>query len=269
MRDKNLLGEEGVSKLGSNITELLLSRLTKKEEKRDSLRMSNFGTKCDRKLWYQINTPDDAEPLLPPVRIKFLYGDIIEELLLSLASEAGHRVEGRQDKLELEGIIGHRDAIIDGMLVDVKSANARSFLKHKKLYKDIKNDIWFSSYIDQLQMYLEASQDDPLLKVKNAGALLAISKEMGNLALQIIPRQNYDWSKKIEEKKRIVNEISPPPRNFEDEKDGMSGNRKLCTYCSYCNFKKKCWPEMRTFLSSTGPKHLTVVKREPNITEIN
>lgn len=244
------------------------SRLQETEEKQATLRMSNFGTKCDRKLWYSVNIPEKAETLPPHARLKFLYGDIIEELILSLAEEAGHTVEGRQDTLELEGIVGHRDAIIDGMLVDVKSANSRSFSKFRKRYEDNLDDIWFSTYIDQLQLYLHASQSDERLRMKDVGAFLAVDKEMGHIVLQMVPRAKIDWKVQIERKKRMVEQRTPPPRAFNDEADGMSGNRKLCTYCSYCNFKSECWSGLRTFVASTGPKHLTVVKREPNMLEV-
>lgn len=246
---------------------MLHKRLTTEDAlQSNDLRMSNFGTKCDRKLWYSVNMPEAAEPLLPYVRMRFLYGDIIEEVVLSLAAEAGHSVEGQQDELELFGVKGHRDAIIDGVLVDVKSANSRSFAKFKKPFEEIKDDIWFSSYVDQLQMYLEASQ--PELTVKGVGAFLAIDKEMGHMTLQMVRKEQIDWKEKIETKRKIVQEAKPPKREFSDEKDGESGNRKLPTYCSYCQYKNTCWKGLRTFVSSAGPKHLTVVAREPNLLEI-
>ena len=65
-----------------------------------------------------------------------MFGDILEELLLFLAKEAGHTVTGQQDTLSISGVNGHRDAIIDGRLVDVKSASSYSFRKFKNNVKN-------------------------------------------------------------------------------------------------------------------------------------
>ena len=47
-----------------------------------------------------------------------------------------------------------------------------------------------------------------------------------------------------------------------------SKNKKLCTSCSYCNFKEKCWPEMRTFMYASGPEFLVEVVDVPRVQEI-
>ena len=46
-----------------------------------SLRLSAIG-KPNRQLWYDVNTKTTEESLPPSTRIKFLYGYILEELLL-------------------------------------------------------------------------------------------------------------------------------------------------------------------------------------------
>ena len=93
-------------------------RLAEPEEERGTLRMSSIGQPCERKLWYSVNAYKEGEPLRPETRIKFLYGDILEDLLLSLAVAAGHTVQGHQDELTIAGIKGHRDAVIDGVTVE-------------------------------------------------------------------------------------------------------------------------------------------------------
>lgn len=108
---------------------LVAERLIKKEEEPRGLRMSNIGSPCERKLWYSINKPHEEEKLRPETLLKFLYGDLLEELLLFLAEVSGHKVEGRQDTQEISGIKGHRDAVIDGVTTDVKSASTFGFIK--------------------------------------------------------------------------------------------------------------------------------------------
>lgn len=259
------LGEERVEEFSSRLHSLLISRLIRSSHE-PALRMSNFGTPCDRQLWYKINKPELAEPLPPQARLKFLFGDILEELLLFLAKEAGHKVEGEQDELEVEGIKGHRDAVIDGFTVDVKSANARSFQSFEK--GELSYDSPFhAAYLDQLDMYLEAGKDDPLVTEKGIGAFLAFDKERGNIALSFHRKQERDYSEEVDKKHLMLSSKNPPPRGFEDVEDGKSGNRKLQTACSYCPFKEVCWPGVRTFFYSNGPRHLTQVKRLPNVPE--
>ncbi|MBD3260585.1 MAG: hypothetical protein GF334_02735 [Candidatus Altiarchaeales archaeon] len=269
LREDYIHSHGSIDSLGYRINETLRKRLAEEKEEGSGLRMSNFGSKCDRKLWYTVNRPEEKEPLLPHTRLKFLYGDVLEEVILTLAQEAGHRVEGEQDTLTLEGVVGHRDAVIDGVLIDVKSANSRQFTRYKQPVSDLKDDIWFSTYIDQLQLYLEASKDDPLVEVKDTAGFLVVDKELGHVTLKLIPRDKSNWKERIARKREMLARSEPPERAFKDEKDGESGNRKLKTYCSYCQFKKICWPGLRTFVSSSGPKHLTVVKREPSLMEVD
>lgn len=270
LREDKRFSSEGVANLQKTLGVALEDRLGKAGEAKvlkSALRMSNFGTSCDRKLWYSVNKPEIQEDFLPHTRLKFIYGEIIEQLVLGLASEAGHKVEGQQDELEIDGVYGHRDAVIDGVTIDVKSANSRGFQKFNKPLDELENDVWFVSYIDQLQLYMEASQNDPLVTVKKAGGFLAFDQEMGHITLKLVTKKE-GYRDRVKHKKLMVNSATTPDRGYKDEPDGLSGNRKLCTFCSYCQFKKECWKGVRTFVASTGPKHLTIVKREPNMLEV-
>lgn len=241
-------------------------RFAEPSQERGTLRMSNLGKPCKRQLWYSVNVPDGGETLRPQARLKFLYGDILEQLLLSLAIAAGHKVEGMQDEVEIEGIKGHRDCVIDGMTVDIKSASPYSFQKFKD-HKLLEDDPF--GYISQLSSYVYAAKDDPLVTDKTQGAFLAIDKVNGNICLDV-----YDLSSQVAGKKQEVLAIkalavgSIPPRGFDDAADGKSGNRKLGVACSYCSRKYECWQGLRTFLYSSGPRFLTHVAREPDVPEV-
>lgn len=228
------------------------------------LSMSSLG-QPDRKLWYKKNQPELAEPLRADTLLKFLYGDIIELLVLMLAKASGHSVKGEQDEISLYGIVGHRDAIIDGVLVDVKSASSYAFDKFKS--HRIMDDDPFG-YIDQLSTYVAASQDE--LDIKKSGAFVAVNKENGQLVVDVYPVDPSleDYRRKITHKVGMLAEPNPPPRCYPDESDGSSGNRKLGVNCSYCEFKKTCYPGLRTFLYSGKPRFLTKVEREPNVPEL-
>lgn len=253
--------EGNVEEFGKRLATHISNRI-KDEKTGDRLRMSNLGTPCNRKLWYSVNKPEAAEPLPPEVRFKFLYGDIVEELVLFLAKEAGHSVDGTQDTLEIGGIKGHRDAVIDGVVVDVKSASTYSFKKFDD-HLTAEDDAF--GYLDQLGAYLYASKDDPKVLHKDRAAFIAVDKTLGHITVDVQPNTYKDYDKLVEEKKALIKLQVPPPRAFTDEPDGKSGNRKLCTECSYCSFKSTCWPNLQTFFYSNGPRFLTVVSREPNV----
>src|SRR5690606_16490308 len=113
--------DDDIDRFGQQLARTISAKL-RREKREATLRMSNIG-KPARQLWYEINTPEDGEPLRPEAYLKYLYGDILEDLLLFLAEAAGHTVVGRQDEQEIAGIKGHRDCVIDGTVVDAKSAS--------------------------------------------------------------------------------------------------------------------------------------------------
>ncbi len=68
---------------------------------------------------------------------------------------------------------------------------------------------------------------------------------------------------RVKEYKRIVELPNAPSCSCGTVADGESGNVKLDTTASYSSFKHSCFPGLRTFLFSGGPRHLTKVVRRP------
>lgn len=235
---------------------------------------SNAGHPCHRKLWYKIHTPNRAEPLLPHTRIKFLYGDLLEGLLLDLAVRAGHVVEHEQERVEFNGITGRIDAVIDGVLVDVKSASSYAF---KKFEGHLRSEDDAFGYLGQLAGYLQAVRTfgSPFIKTNRVdpsrAAFLAINKETGKLCLDIHEFTDEELETATDRLVRArdagLGDVTPD-RAFEPVPEGKSGNLKLNTNCSYCEFRQFCWPGLRTFLYSNKPVHLVNVEREPNVPEL-
>lgn len=245
------------------MAELVKTRL-KREPRPGTLRMSNIG-KPNRQLWYEVNCPEEGEQLHANSYMKFLYGDVIEELLLFLAVQAGHSVEGHQDELEIEGIIGHRDAVVDGVTADFKSASPFSF---KKFESGLKPEEDAFGYISQINNYIAAGEEDPLVTDKDRGAFIVLQKVTGDMTLDVHKKSPVHPADIIKYKKEMVALPEPPERCFEPEPMGKSGNMKLGINCSYCPFKKKCYPELRTFLYANGPVFLTQVEDEPRVPEV-
>ena len=249
---------------GERLITLIKTKLVERKGKDENyLRMSNYGTP-DRKLWYTLNTPELAEDLPPEAFLKFLYGDNIEELLLLLARLAGHTVEGCQDVQIVAGVKGSRDAVIDGELVDVKSASTFSFKKFKN--HELGQDDPFH-YLDQLNLYLTAAQDDPIVTRKDRAHFLVMDKQLGHLCLDTYPIRERDYSTEVKEKMEMLGQKEPPRRCHTAVPDGKAGNMKLGTECSYCAFKNTCYPNLRTFLYANGPRFLTQVVRVPDVPE--
>lgn len=242
-----------------------LSERVQEERSPTTLRLSNLGAPCKRKLWYSINLPSVGEALSADTHFKFLYGDLIEETVLWLAKESGHKVEGEQNEVSLFGVVGHIDAIIDGVLVDVKSASTASFNRFAAGLRLVDDSF---GYLTQLDVYQHSLAGDSRLTQTDKGMFLAVDKTLGKICLDIHPKSMIDYQKVIKDVQTMLSSPSPPSRYYQDEPFGKSGNFKLGMVCSYCSFKFHCWPVLRVFNYSTGPVYLTRVVRPPDVNEI-
>lgn len=256
--------KDEAEEFGREVAEVVTTAL-KGDSGPPSLRMSNLGTPCRRKLWYTVRAPQTAEPLPAHVRLKFLYGHLLESILLFFAKISGHEVRGRQDEVSIGGVKGHRDAVIERRTVDVKSATTHSFKKFKE--HGLRDNDPFG-YIDQVNAYRYAALKDGE-DLDDKVSFLAVDKQLGNLCLDTYEANDTDYEALVDELKEMVTGDKPPKRFYSDVPEGKSGNRKLDVNCSYCPFKKTCWPDLRTFIYSNGPVFLTHVEREPNVPEAN
>ena len=251
--------DEETEKFGKSLARAIRDRVVGKREG-TRLRLSNIGKPCEKQLWYEVNKPELGEKMPPAAFLKFMYGSILEELLLWMAKVVGHKVEGEQDELDLFGVKGHRDAVIDGVTVDVKSASSYSF---DKFSKHLTPDGDAFGYLSQLDAYVHTGAEDPLVTEKDIGAFLVVDKTLGHLTLDVHDRTDTEYGNIVEAKQEMLTSPTPPPRGFSDEKFQESGNRKLAVNCSYCPFKQSCWPGLKAYGYSRGPVFLTKVEREP------
>lgn len=231
-----------------------------------TLRMSSMGPRCPRALWFSIHHPELAERLPPWAEVKYTFGDILESLGVALCKAAGHDVVGEQDELYLDGIKGHRDAVVDGCTVDFKSCSSRAFDKLKT--KQIRQDDSFG-YLDQLDGYVVASADDPLVTVKDRGYIFGIDKTLGRMVLYEHKSREASIRDRIRSHQNIIALPSPPECTCSVIPDGKSGNIRLDTKASYNIYKHCCFPSLRTFLYASGPVYLTKVLRKPDVPEVS
>ena len=231
---------------------------------RGSLRLSGIG-KPDRQLWYDVNSKHDIEDITPSTRIKFLYGYILEELLLLCSSIAGHKVTDQQKEVNVEGVKGHQDSMIDDVLVDCKSASGFSFKKFKE--NSLLEDDPFG-YIAQISAYAQANGVDK-------AAFLVIDKSSGKLCLTPVHQMEMINAKeRVKHLKGMVGNSRVPDRCYAPVADGQSGNLKLPIGCVYCSHKRECWSDanqgkgLRAFKYARGLNYLVKVVKEPNVEEM-
>ena len=247
--------QEALFALGSTVMDAVRRQLwMATSDMPGRLRMSNIGKPCSRSLWYDINGDDAAESLSPQTRLKFMIGDIVEALVIYLAKEAGHSVTDQQAEIEMKGIKGHIDCVIDDELVDIKSASSFAMKKFKN--GTLPDDDPFG-YISQISGYGNALG-------KKRGTFLAFDKSSGELATYT-HSQLENTEIKIKEVKAAVELPDPPDRCFETVKDRQTGRQKLGVNCSYCSHKQTCWRGELDLKFRSGRPVFFVGKADENV----
>ena len=256
--------EDMYEQFGRDMEDALRHWATPVQRPKNGLRMSNIGRPL-RRLWYDLNTDQEKEQINAPTFIKFLYGHLLEVLLLFFVRLAGHVVQSEQKEITVSGIKGHMDSVIDGEVIDVKTASGYAFKK----FKDgtlAQNDSF--GYLSQLAGYEAAEQT-------NNGGFLVMNKETGELTVFIpddLEKPNITY--RIKEVKQAMKKENPPDYCYSPIPDGVSGNMKLPRDCTWCPHKFECHKDandgqgLRTFAYAKGRVYLTKVEKLPNVQEI-
>ena len=259
------LTEEEIDKTLVGMREALVSWSTPRERDTNfTVRMSNVG-KPSRQLWYEKRDPKGRGGIDGATQIKFLYGHLLEEIVLILVRMAGHKVTDEQKEVTVDGIVGHMDCKINGEVVDVKTASRFAFNK----FKDgrLAEDDPFG-YLGQLAGYEAAEGTDN-------GGFLVLNKESGELCMYVpddMDKPNIKAS--ISELLPALDLDTPPELCYTPIPDGKKGNMKLPKGCSWCKYKYECYKDsndgegLRTFRYSNGLTHLTNVVVEPKVEEL-
>ena len=259
------LTEEDIDNTLVGIKEALMSWAVPSDRNKDfTVRMSNVG-KPSRQLWYEKRDPEGRGGVDGPTQIKFLYGHLLEEIVLMLVRMSGHKVTDEQKEVEVKGIVGHMDCKINGEVVDVKTASRFAFNK----FKDgrLSQDDPFG-YLGQLAGYEAAEGTDN-------GGFLVLNKESGELCMYVpddLDKPNIKTS--ISQLLPALELDAPPELCYTPIPDGKKGNMKLPKGCSWCKYKHECYKDandgqgLRTFKYSNGLAYLTEVVVEPKVEEL-
>ena len=258
------LTESDIDKTMVGIKAALMDWATPRKRNTDfTVRMSNVG-KPSRQLWYEKRDPEGRGGIDGATQIKFLYGHLLEEVVLMLVRMAGHKVTDEQKEVVVNGITGHMDCKINGEVVDVKTASRFAFNK----FRDgrLAQDDPFG-YLGQLAGYEKAEGTEN-------GGFLVLNKESGELCMYLpddLDKPNIDT--RISELLPALELDTPPALCYDPIPDGKKGNMKLAKGCSWCKYKYKCHSDsndgtgLRTFKYSNGLAYLTEVVAEPKVEE--
>ena len=258
--------ERYINAFGDGLKQLLRSRLTPRGKSNGGLRLSGIG-KPARQLWYD-SKGFDREELTGDKLLKFLYGDIIEEILLTLAKLSGHSVTNEQQTVKVAGVTGHMDAVIDGHVVDVKSASPFAFKKFERATLAVDDPF---GYMQQISAYNEAVPDS------KGAAFWAMNKVDGNLTLyQPSASMLPDTTERVDYLQGMLKVDTPPERCYDTEVDFKTGNEKLSIGCVFCDFMKECWKDANNgeglkgykYAAMPFPLYLTKIVKAPRVDEI-
>ena len=257
--------DENMDVFLNNIKEAMLAWNTPrvKPDKEGQLRMSSIG-KPSRQLWYDKHSPKDRKDEDTGMNLKFLYGHIIEHLVLYLAELAGHKIEDQQKKVEIDGVTGHIDSKIDGEICDVKSASPFSFKKFQS--GEIVGDDPFG-YHAQLSGYETAMGT-------KAGGFLVVDKSSGDICFYKPEDMAKPNVKSLIKNLRTTLEQDTPPEKCYEFKTEKNGNKTLATGCMFCPHKWECHSDtndgkgLRVFKYSNKNVMLADVVKQPLVEEI-
>ena len=235
------------------------------------IRMSGVGKPlCQQKMGMRDDIKEDVDYTLV---MKFLFGDIIEAIAVTVMKAAGINVEDEQKPVQLEiggtTLKGTYDIKIDGKIYDIKSASPGAFsmkFAANRGYNNVKADDVFG-YVPQGYPYSEAAGCE-------FGGWIAINKATGEWAVCKAPLlQQEDRAEALKKSHDNIVEVlsdNPFKKSFSDTEEiykdrktketKKTGNRLMNKNCGYCGYREYCWPK-----SVYKPKAISRAENKPRV----
>lgn len=259
--DKELM-QQCLMDIGSSMQNLV----NREDSRAYRLRPSCLG-KGLRWHWYMAKGGVPMEKIDGQTAKRFNTGHISEAMLIAYIKLAGHTVEHEQLKVSVGDISGSLDCLIDGALIDIKTASSYGFKKFSDGTISPTNDPY--GYIAQLSFYKLglANQGIDI----NGQGWFAINKNDEALALHMIPDSELiDVERRIALIREQAEKDTPPEDICEgaDPVEEKSGNMQMSSMCKFCPAKEKCWPEFKAFRYANGDKLYTKVTKQPRVEEV-
>jgi hypothetical protein len=259
--------QEHAAKMAVRVAEHTLDTLTTRAEKvRDPsiAYPSEIGKACIRQIWFKYNPPKGLiiPGITPALELKFLMGDYTEELMLFLAKEAGHSVRSEQELVDYDigglRIRGRMDAIIDDVIVDVKSTSPYSFSSWNGQPLTAMNDSF--GYRWQVNAYAYPTN----FINKDQGALLLLDKQNGHIGLANVDLTPTGLERRVFLIKRALDTNALPARRPEaDPQKTDPKNGHLGIECQYCDYNVLCWQDRDITKVIRSGKVVWLISLEP------
>ena len=240
-----------------------LSRQLSGDKKEFRLRMSNLGRKrCQ--LWFEKNDPESKLPDSPFFIINMMLGDIVEAVFKGLLRASKVEFEDSKKvvlKTKNKDIEGSYDLVLNGKVDDVKSTSPWAYENKFIDFETLSSKDSFG-YVSQLVGYAKA-------RGVPVGGWWVVNKANGNF--KYISASNVDVDtemQKIEDTISYIDNDEPFERCYEPIEETYygkpSGNLKLGTECSLCNYREKCWDNLQVLPSrvsrSSNPPLINYIK---------
>lgn len=233
---------------------------------------SEVGMLCGRKLYYKVSgtKPDPATTASPSGR--FMLGDLVEGAVLFLAKAAGHEVTGNNERVTTNfgdwSITGKRDAVIDGVSVDVKSASPYKFMEYARYGLRPEKDTF--GYRSQCEFYRHYGTET----TGNGSALLFVDKSSLTLKLEGVRMDKLLLDGQIEGRIHELELAHKDPELLPDRVYGdpvallakgalRPGENVMHDSCGICEFRSTCTAGAKLEEVKDGRKTVTVYRRPP------
>jgi hypothetical protein len=260
MKGESDMAEEIREQVAQDVKAALEKQFSGPSRDEFKLRMSNIGRpKCQ--LWFEKNDSEDKTPLPPHFLMNMIIGDIVEAVFKGLLRAAGISfTDNEKVTLKLEDgteINGEFDMVLDDAVDDVKSASPWSYQNKFASSAALAEGDSFG-YIAQLVGYSRAAG-------KRMGGWWVVNKANGEF--KYVPAEDVDEAtvlSEIQDTVSYINNDEPFQRCFEPVSETHyrkpTGNKKLGIGCSFCSYKHKCWPGLKTI-----PAVMSTAKNPPMV----
>lgn len=251
------MAEGVIDKVASDVKAAMLKQFASGPRDDFRLRMSNIGRpKCQ--LWFEKNDPEGKEPFPPHFLMNMILGDIVEAVFKGLLTAADVSFKDN-DKVVLklpngQEIKGEYDMEMDGRIDDVKSASWYSYNNKFESIEDMQKSDGFG-YVSQLVGYSEGAG-------KDVGGWWVINKNSGEF--KYVDASGVDKDKVLKDIQDTVDYIDndePFERCFQPVPETYrripSGNIVLNDGCNFCQFKHKCFTNLKVLPSKVYKGKLT------------
>jgi hypothetical protein len=261
--DRQLINQDTVKQFAVACSSALFNQFESYKQKKFTIRMSSIGRPLCQLQAEKYNLPKESREYNSITRN--LWGDISEAYIMFLMRNAGIEIQSEQQKVTLKiggiDLSGSYDVEIDGKIWDIKSASDFAFnnkFGDRGGFKKILEDDTFG-YIPQLYLYSEATG-------KPVGGWIVLNKNSGVLTILEFPQYDKQYRLKalqdVEDKIISLTSDAPFKKCFKPIEEiyyqKKTGNMVLPMVCSFCQFKRHCWPDAEYL-----PSPVSTAKNKP------